>query len=47
MSGGAQTILKTQIRAVEPMDISLMPDGLADSLDPQRMTDLLSFLRQE
>ncbi len=47
MSGGAQTVLKTQVRTVEAMDISLMPEGLTDGLDTQGVADLIAFLREE
>jgi len=47
MSGGAQTILKSQIVSAGPMDISLMPEGLTDGLAPQQVADLIAFIRQE
>lgn len=47
MSGGPQTALKSQIVHAAPMDISLMPEGLMDGLDPRQIADLIAFIRQE
>jgi putative membrane-bound dehydrogenase-like protein len=47
MSGGAQTVLKNQVRTAKPMDISLMPEGLNEGLAPQGVADLIAFIRAE
>jgi putative membrane-bound dehydrogenase-like protein len=47
MSGSAPTILKRDIKLVEPMEISLMPEDLVLDLDAVAVANLVAFLRQE
>ena len=47
MTGGSQSVLKSQLRRSEQMTISLMPEGLTDGLDAQSVADLLAFIREE
>ncbi len=47
MTGGSQTVLKSQVRTAEAMTISLMPEGLTDGLDVQALADLFAFIKEE
>ncbi len=42
--GGDDTILRSKIKSLQSLGISLMPEGLEGVLDAQKMADLLSFL---
>jgi len=46
MTGGSQTVLKSQVKRSEPMEISLMPEALTDGLDVQGVADLFAFLKE-
>ncbi len=43
--GVAQTILKSNVRAMAPMPVSLMPEGLEASIDKEDMADLLEYIK--
>lgn len=46
MQGGTeQTILKSNIKTMSPMPISLMPEGLESSINKEEMTDLLEYIK--
>ena len=42
--GDTRSIEKSQIRATQPMEKSLMPEGLVESLAPDQLRDLMTFL---
>lgn len=45
--GGAQTtVARDRIKSMRMSDISGMPEGLEDQIDPQQMADLLAFLKR-
>ena len=43
--GIVATLLRTEVRSVQPSKMSLMPEGLEERISPQAMADLLAFLR--
>ncbi|MEO7319155.1 MAG: HEAT repeat domain-containing protein, partial [Chthoniobacteraceae bacterium] len=43
--GIVATLLRTDVRAVQSSKMSLMPEGLEETVTPQDMADLLAFLR--
>ncbi|HET7697113.1 MAG TPA: neutral/alkaline non-lysosomal ceramidase N-terminal domain-containing protein [Vicinamibacterales bacterium] len=45
--GGAQTTIpRDRIQSMRVADISGMPEGLEDQIDPQQMADLIAFLKR-
>ena len=46
LAGGTDhAVLRSDIRSMEPLKLSLMPTGLESALTPQAMTDLLRWLK--
>ena len=43
--GISATLLRTEVREVQPSKMSLMPEGFEETIAPQEMADLLAFLR--
>jgi putative heme-binding domain-containing protein len=43
--GAEQTILKRNIKAMSPMSVSLMPEGLESSISKEGMADLLEYIK--
>ena len=43
--GTVQTILKSNIKSMAPMSVSLMPEGLESSVNKDDMADLLEYLK--
>ncbi len=43
--GTVQTILKSNIKSMAPMSVSLMPEGLETSINKDEMADLLEYLK--
>jgi putative membrane-bound dehydrogenase-like protein len=43
-SGEADTILRVNIESAESAELSLMPEGLEEAIDPQAMADLIAYL---
>jgi hypothetical protein len=39
----AQTILKSHVKSMSPMPVSLMPEGLETSINQKDMGDLLEY----
>ncbi len=46
MGGGREVISKSKIRKMQSTGLSLMPEGLENSISPQQMADLLVFLQR-
>jgi putative heme-binding domain-containing protein len=47
-AGGAKKLLKrSDIKSLKTLNVSAMPAGFEKTIDPQRMADLLAFLRQQ
>ena len=44
---GEVRIPRNQVRSMKPSQVSLMPEGLDESLTPQEFSDLLAFLRSQ
>ncbi|MDZ4289810.1 MAG: c-type cytochrome, partial [Prosthecobacter sp.] len=44
--GGAEEVLRTDIKSLTSPGISLMPEGLEAAITPQQMADLMAYLRQ-
>src|SRR5262249_28499057 len=44
--GTTEAISRAEIKTIRPSKLSLMPEGLENALPPERMADLLAFLRQ-
>ena len=44
--GGADTVLRSEIKSLTSPGISLMPEGLEAAITPQQMADLIEFLRK-
>jgi len=46
MPGGVkETVLRSALKSIQPIGISLMPDGLEQALPPQAMADLIAYLK--
>lgn len=45
VGGGEQTIKRDQIKTIQAMEVSLMPDGLENSIQIDEMADLLEYLK--
>jgi len=43
--GVVQTILKSDIKSMSPMSVSLMPEGLETSINKEDMADLLEYIK--
>lgn len=43
--GVVQTILKSNVRSMSPMPVSLMPEGLETSINKEDMADLLEYIK--
>ena len=43
--GTSQTVPRSQIARIQPLERSLMPEGLEEGLSLQDMADLLQFIR--
>ncbi|MES2709456.1 MAG: hypothetical protein V4726_22850 [Verrucomicrobiota bacterium] len=44
-AGQRQVLLRPEIREIKPSPVSLMPEGFEQSITPQRMADLIAFLK--
>ncbi len=43
--GSVQTILKSNLKLIAPMSVSIMPEGLETSINKDDMADLLEYLK--
>jgi len=43
--GATKAILRSDIKSLKSANLSLMPEGLEEGLSPQKLADLISFLR--
>jgi putative heme-binding domain-containing protein len=43
--GVTQTILKSNVKSMSPMPVSLMPEGLEASINKEDMADLLEYIK--
>ena len=46
-AGNEVTVLKEHVTDRYPMDISIMPEGLLDSLDDHQLRNLFKFIQSE
>ncbi|HEV8544023.1 MAG TPA: PVC-type heme-binding CxxCH protein, partial [Verrucomicrobiae bacterium] len=44
-NGVAETVLRSQIKEIRALSLSLMPEGMEQAIDLQQMGDLLAFLK--
>lgn len=44
--GGTDTVLRSEIKSLTSLGISLMPEGLEAAITPQQMADLIEFLKR-
>jgi hypothetical protein len=45
-NGVSETVLRSKIKKLRALNLSLMPEGLEQAVNPQQMADLIAYLRE-